>query len=336
MNTELAKIFHELSVFTDMKDVPFKPQAFEKAAHSIEIMKEDVSGIYSKGGSEALENIPGIGSGIAERIEEYIETGHIKEYEKFKKQIPVDIEGLSAIEGIGPKLIFKLYKKLDIKTVSQLKKAAEKGKLHNLSGLGNKTERNILRNIQFLEKGHGRFLLGFILPTAQSIIERIRSMPGVYKAEFAGSVRRMQETIGDLDILVVSKDPEHVMDFFVSMSYVKSVYGKGSTKSSVRLKIGIDADLRVVPPKSFGAALQYFTGDKYHNVQLRKVAIRKGYKLNEYGFIKETDWLQAKRKRRFMESWVLRGCLPNYVPIAESLMLLIYMFKIRLKSFLAS
>ena len=286
VNYNLAKILREISVLLEMKGVDFKPQAYEKAAHSIEMLEQDVLEIYKEGGIKALEDIPGVGRGIAERIEEYLKTRHIEDYDKLKKQIPAQIDELSSVEGVGPKMILKLYKKLGIKTRDQLEKAAQEGKLRNIEGFGQKTEENILRSIGFLKKEHGRFILGFVMPQVRTIVEKIKKVDGVEVAEFAGSIRRMQETVGDLDILVISKKPSKAMDFFVSMPEVEAVYSKGPTKSSVRLKIGMDADLRVLPPESFGAALQYFTGDKYHNIQLREVAVKKGYKLNEYGLYK--------------------------------------------------
>lgn len=296
MNSEISKILWEMATLLEMKEVPFKPRAYEKAAMTIEGLSEDIKDIYIKEGLEGLMNIPGIGQGIAERIEEYIKTGHIKDYEKLKKEVPVDIENLTAIEGVGPKVIYKLYKKLKIKTLEDLEKAAKSHKIRELEGFGEKSEEKILRGIEFLKRSKGRFILGFILPLIRSILERIRKLPYVEIVEPAGSVRRMQETVGDLDILVISKEPEKVMDYFVSMPEVSDVLAKGPTKTSVRLINGMDADLRVLEPKSFGAALQYFTGDKYHNIALREVAIKKGYKLNEYGLFKGKKFIAGRKE----------------------------------------
>lgn len=301
INHNLAKILSEMSVLLEMKGENFKPQAYEKAAHSIEMLEQDAREIYKDGGVKALEDIPGVGKGIAERIEEYIKTCHIKDYDKLKKQIPIKIDELSAVEGIGPKMILRLYKELGIKTRAQLEKAAKERKLEKIEGFGKKTEDNILRSIGFLKKEHGRFILGFVMPQIRAMLEKVKKVNGVEKAEFAGSIRRMQETIGDLDILVISKKPSEVIDFFVSMPEVESVYSKGNTKSSVRLNFGMDADLRVLSPESFGAALQYFTGDKYHNIQLREIAIRKGYKLNEYGLYKADKLIAGKTEEEIYE-----------------------------------
>ncbi len=293
-NQELVKILYEMAALLEIKEVAFKPQAYERAAYSIESLGEDVDEIYKKGGLKALEDIPGVGQGIAERIEEYIKTGRIADHDKLKKSFPVDIGGLMAIEGVGPKMVKKLYQKLGIKNARELEAAAKAGKLEKLEGLGEKSEQKILKSIGFLQQSQGRFILGFIFPTVRKIVDSLRALPEVKRAEFAGSIRRMQETVGDLDILVISNKPSKVMDFFVKMPEVQGIIEKGPTRTSVRLKIGMDADVRVLPPESFGAALQYFTGDKYHNIALREIAIKKGYKLNEYGLFKGKKIIAGK------------------------------------------
>jgi len=176
-----------------------------------------------------------------------------------------------------------LYKKLKVKNINDLEKAAKAGKIAKIEGFGKKTEEKILKGIEFLRKSEGRFLLGSILPLTRLIEDRLRNLKEVGRVAVAGSIRRMQETVGDLDILVTSERPEKVIDFFVSMPEIAHVYSKGNTKTMVRLKNGVDVDLRVVADKSFGAALQYFTGDKRHNITLRVLAEKKKYKLNEYG-----------------------------------------------------
>jgi DNA polymerase (family 10) len=285
LNSEIAKILHEMALFLEMKEVAFKPRAYEKAAQSIEALGESVADIYKKGGVRALEEIPAIGKGIAERIEEYLKTKRIKDYEKLKKQIPVDVEVLSAIEGIGPKLIKLFYQKLKIKNIDDLERAAKAGKLAKLPRSGEKLQKKILKGIEFYRRSHARFLLGLALPLAEEIEERLRKIKGVTKVACAGSLRRKRETIGDLDFLAACPERSRgfVMDYFVSMPEVVHIFARGPTKSMVQLKNGIAADVRVVEEKSFGAALQYFTGDKDHNIALRKIAARKGYKLNEYG-----------------------------------------------------
>jgi len=287
INNELAKILYEMAEFLDMKEIPFKPRAYEKAANSVEALEKNVKEIYSSGGVKSLmKEIPGVGQGIAEKIEEFIKTGRIKDYEKMKKEIPVDISGLTAIEGVGPKMIKTLWQKLKVRTVEDLEKAAKTGKIKNLEHFGQKSEEKILKGIEFLKKSGGRRVLGFVLPEIAALEKKIRSFPEVEKAVVAGSVRRHKETIGDIDILAISSKPEKVMDKFVALPEIAHVYAKGRTKTAVKLKNGLDADLRVVPKESFGAALNYFTGSKDHNVALRQIAIKKGLKLNEYGLFR--------------------------------------------------
>lgn len=282
-NQRVAEILSEISVYLSLGEVPFKPRAYEKAAHSIQELAEEVTGIYKKGGLEALEEIPGVGTAIAEHIEELVKTGRLKKYEILKKKYPIKIGELNAIEGLGPKMIFKLYRKLGIKNVRDLEKAIKAGKVEKLEGFGEKTAEKILKGIEFLKKSKGRFILGHILPAIWDIEKRLSGLKEVRRVAAAGSVRRWQETVGDLDILVTSSNPRKVMDFFVKMPEVSHVYSTGLTKTMVRFRNGLDADLRAVRDESFGAALQYFTGDKRHNIALRILAEKRGYKLNEYG-----------------------------------------------------
>src|SRR3989338_5953055 len=293
-NRELAKIFFEMAELLEMKEVQFKPRAFEKAAHSIEALDEDVKDVYKKGGLSALEDIPGVGKGIAERIEEFIKTGKIKDYDRLKKEMPVDVSGLTAIEGVGPKIIKTLYKELKIKSVQDLEKAAKAGKLKSLPRFGEKLEQKILKGVEFQKKSAGRINIGEAMPLARKIIEYLKNVQGVERVEAAGSLRRWQESAGDFDFLAISSKPKLVSKKFISMPDVESVYAKGETKSMVRLHRGIDADLRVLPRESFGAALQYFTGSKDHNIALRKIAIKKKYKLNEYGLFRAKNLVAGK------------------------------------------
>ncbi|OGN34166.1 MAG: DNA polymerase III [Candidatus Yanofskybacteria bacterium RIFCSPLOWO2_12_FULL_43_11b] len=293
INKEIAKILYEMSILLEMKEVGFKPRAYEKAADSIESLAEDIGNIYKHGGLKALEDIPGVGPSIGEKIEEYIKTKQVKEYKKLKKEIPVDIEGLVSVEGIGPKTILRLYKKLGIKTRDQLEKAAAAGKLVK-GGFGKKTQDNILKGISFLKKEHGRYLLGEIMPIAETILEKIRALPEVQSAEFGGSLRRMKETVGDLDFIAFSDKPAEVVEKFLKFSEVKSIYSKGRHKALVRLSIDIDADIWVLDPKSTGAALIGWTGDKQHNIALRTLAEKKGWMLNDYGLWRGKTLLASK------------------------------------------
>jgi DNA polymerase (family 10) len=282
-NKEIAKIFTEIAEYLEMDGVPFKPYAYQKAALTLETLKNDVDDLYKTGGLKALKAIPGVGESIAHKIEEYLTTGRIQYYEDFKEKMPINLDEIVGVEGVGPKKARVLFEQLGIRSLEELEAAAQAHRIAPLFGFGEKTERNILEAIEFLKGSRGRFLLGEILPIAQQVLQQLQGLPEVQQVDLAGSVRRRQETIGDVDLLVTSTNPGKVMDFFVALPGVVKVWGRGDTKSSVRLKEGFDMDLRVIPPESYGAALQYFTGSKDHNIALRKIAIDKGYKLSEYG-----------------------------------------------------
>jgi len=285
-NQELAKIFYEIADYLTMDQIAFKPYAYQKAADALAGMEEDVENIYKRGGLKELENIPGVGKSIAEKIEEYLKTGKMQYYQSFKKRLPLNLEEIIAVEGMGPKRAKLLYQKLGIRNLRDLEKAAKSHKIASLAGFGEKTEKNILEGIVFLKRSKGRFLLGEILPEVKEILDKLKSLKEVEQISAAGSVRRMKETIGDVDILITAKNPKKVMDFFAKLPGITKIWGKGTTKSSIRLKEGFDVDLRVVAKKSFGSALQYFTGSKEHNIVLRRIAIEKGMKLNEYGLFR--------------------------------------------------
>ena len=285
-NPELAQIFREIALYLEMQGVQFKPRAYEKVAYALEAVEDPVTEIYQRGGLKALREIPGVGEAIGEKIEEIIKTGKLRYYEQLKRETPVDIRGLTAIEGVGPKSVKVLYENLGIKDVSDLERAARAGKIRGLPHFGEKMEQKILKGIEFLKQGSGRFPLGTALPLITEIEARLRARPEVSEVVVAGSIRRRKETVGDADILAISRKPEKVMDFFVSMPEVMHVHGKGKTKTMVKLENGMDVDLRVVEQESFGAALNYFTGSKDHNVALRRIAQEKGLKLNEYGLFR--------------------------------------------------
>jgi DNA polymerase (family 10) len=301
-NQEIAQIFYEIADFLEMENVLFKPQAYRKAAITLETLEDDIAQIYKKGGKQALEEIPGIGKTLSERIEEYLRTGKIKYYQQLKKKTPVEMEEMIKVEGLGPKKVKVLYQKLRIRNLKDLERAAKSHKIAPLFGFGEKTERNILEGIEFLKRSKGRFLLGDILPKVREIYEKLRQLKEVEKVDFAGSIRRMKETIGDVDFLVVSKNPEKVMDFFVSLPGVVKIWGKGKTKASVRMKDGFDMDIRVVSPKVYGAALQYFTGSREHNIVTRKIAIEKGFKLSEYGLFKGSKIIAGKTEEEIYKA----------------------------------
>jgi DNA polymerase (family 10) len=293
-NADVARIMREIAIFLDMDGVAFKPRAYEKAAHAIEAVDTPIADLYQQGGIKAVEEIPGVGKSIAEKIVTLLESGKLPYYEELRKKTPVDVTGLSAIEGLGPKNIKALYHELGVRSVGDLEHAARAGKIRALPHFGEKSEQKILKGIGFLKRSSGRFPIGNVLPLMREIEARLRDLAGVKQVAVAGSVRRWKETVGDGDLLVVANRAEQVMDFFVGMPEVVHVHGKGPTKSSVKLASGMDVDLRVVPAASFGAALCYFTGSKAHNVTLRRIAIEKKLKLNEYGVFRGDKAIAGK------------------------------------------
>src|SRR6266487_3446958 len=236
-NYEIARILHEVGIYEEIKWEKFKPRAYEKAALYIGSLNEDLDTTYKRGGIKALAELPGIGKSIAQKLAEIISTGKLQYYEGLKKQIPVDLTGLTSIEGIGPKTVKVLYEQLGITNIEELEKASKEEKLRNLPGFGEKTEQQILNGIKLFRKTHvGRFILGLMISTLEDIGNRLGRLNIVKKVELAGSVRRMKESIGDADFVVVSNQPEKLMDFFTSMPEVAHVNTKGITKSTVRLR----------------------------------------------------------------------------------------------------
>lgn len=289
-NPAVAKAMRDLGFLTEVGEddpnVQFRVRAYYRAADTIASLPEDVADIYRKNGINGLLEVPSVGKNIAAKIEEYIKTGKVRAFEELKAKIPIDIDELYGIEGVGPKTIKILYDKLQVKNLADLEKAAREGKLRAVPGFTEKKERDMLKRIEFFKRGKGRRIIGEVYPLVKQIEKGLLQVAGVKNAITAGSVRRMKETIGDIDYLVASSDPEPVMDFFTKMPEVQEVVGRGPAKAFVRLASGIDADLLVVPEESWGAALQYFTGSKEHSVELRKIAIAKGLRLNEWGVFK--------------------------------------------------
>lgn len=267
-------------------NVQFRARAYYRAADTIASLQENVTDIYGRHGVNGLLEIPSVGKAIASKIEEYVKRGKIQHLVELKAKVPIDIDELYGIEGIGPKTIKMFYDKLQIKNLADLENAATEGKLKTLPGFTEKKEQDIFKQIEFFKRGKGRLIIGEVYPLVKQIEKRLQHIAGVKNAVAAGSIRRMKETIGDIDYLVTANDPKRVIDFFVKMPEVQEILGMGQAKAFVKLASGIDADLLVVPEESWGSALQYFTGSKEHSVQLRKIAISKGLRLNEWGVFK--------------------------------------------------
>jgi DNA polymerase (family X) len=263
----------------------FKIRAYRRTADIIENLSSNVEEVYNKQKLKGLIAIPSIGKAIALKIEEYITTGRIEYAEELKKRTTINVEEFYHLEGvgIGPKTVKALHDSLGLNSLTDVERAAMEGKIRSVPGFSYKKEESILKKIQSFKKDSGRYLLGDVYPLVKQIEVRLSNIKGVKNAIAVGSFRRMKETLGDIDYLVVSDAPEVIMDYFASMPEVDQVVGKGPSKTFAKLNNGMDADLLVVPEESFGSALQYFTGSKEHDVALRKIAISKGLRLNEWG-----------------------------------------------------
>jgi len=280
-NLELSRMFDQIARMLKIKgENPFKIRAYEKITLVLENLPIDIETIYQQG---RLNNIPGVGEGIAKKIEEFLTTGKLEYYEKLKETIPSGVIELLDISEVGPKTAKLLYEELGVDNIEKLEKALRQHQIKDLTGMGEKSETNILRGIELYKRRKERVLLGTALPLAEEIVENLRQLKETDKINFAGSLRRKKETIGDIDILVTSQKPEKIMKTFTSLPQVREILVEGPTKSSVITKDDIHIDVRVVEPISFGAALQYFTGSKAHNIKLRELAIKRGLKINEYG-----------------------------------------------------
>ena len=280
-NLELSRMFDRIARMLKIKgENPFKIRAYEKITLVLENLPIDIETIYQQGG---LNNIPGVGEAIAKKIEEFLTTGKLEYYEKLKETIPSGVIELLDISEVGPKTAKLLYEELGVDNIEKLEKAVRQHQIKDLPGMGEKSETNILRGIELYKRRKERVLLGTALPLAEEIVESLHQLKETNKISFAGSLRRKKETIGDIDILVTSQKPEKIMKTFTSLPQVREILAEGPTKSSVITKDDIHVDVRVVEPISFGAALQYFTGSKTHNIKLRELAIKRGLKINEYG-----------------------------------------------------
>ena len=284
-NVEIASLFNEVADFLEVKDEnPFRIRAYRRAAQAVEGLSEDIEAIAQRG---ALLDVPGIGKDLAGKIQEYLASGKVEYLEDLHKEIPAGVIELMRIHGVGPKTAKHLYEQVGVDSVEKLEELATAHKLAGLPGIKAKTEENILKGIAVWRSGRERMPLGRALLLAETILDRLRGLKEVDQIEAAGSLRRMRETVKDIDILITSKTPARVMDLFVGLHNVVEVLAHGETKSSIRLRENIAVDLRVVEPDCFGAALQYFTGSKQHNIRVRELAQRKGLKVSEYGVFKE-------------------------------------------------
>ncbi|MFX0169604.1 MAG: DNA polymerase/3'-5' exonuclease PolX [Candidatus Hodarchaeota archaeon] len=283
-NKEVVKVLNEIADLLELQEVSFRPRAYRRAARSIEGLSESLQDIAARG---ELEKIPGIGKGIAKKLDELLNTGKLTYLDSLREGLPSDLVELLAIPGIGPKTAKLLRDKLSVQNIRQLQQALESHQLSNLPGFGERSEENIRHNLELFLQYKERFFIGKAAPIAQRIKTQLSRLSEVKQIEIAGSLRRWKETVGDIDILVASDDPLPIMQRFVSLPSVIQVLAQGITKSSVMLEDGIQVDIRVVELEAFGAALQYFTGSKTHNIELRRLALKHGWKLSEYGLFNQ-------------------------------------------------
>ena len=298
-NTEIAEIFEKIADALEFKgDSTFRIGAYRKAARIIKELPEEIEDIWEKG---ELKNIPGIGKGMAEKIEEYLKTGKMKKFEETMKGIPEGIIELLDIPNLGPRTLNLAYNKLNVKNLSDLERVIEDGSLAKLFGMGEKKVENIKRGLELYKMGKSRIPIGVAIPIVESIVESLRKY--VKKISPAGSVRRMKETVGDIDILVTGENGKEIIKKFVNLPDVKEILAEGETKGSVIIKNNnLQVDLRVLPEDCYGAALQYFTGSKAHNIKLRGLAKEKGLKISEYGVFRGSKKIAGRTEEEVYNS----------------------------------
>ena len=287
-NLEIARIFAQIADLLEIQqESTFRVNAYRKGSRALESLAEDIEAVAARGG---LRKIGGIGESLAEKIEEYLRSGTVAYFDELQKTLPPGLADLMTIPEVGPKTALLLYQRLGVADVDALEAAARAGKVRDLPRLGAKIEQNILQGIERRRLQAGRLPIGAVLPQAQAVRDALQSVPGVEAVSLAGSIRRMRDTIADIDIVVATRTPEPVMERLVALPQVDRVLSRGSTLSSVILGVsGVQCDVRAVEPESYGAALQYFTGSKDHNVRLREMAVRRGLRINEYGVFRVED-----------------------------------------------
>ena len=307
-NRQIAILFNEIADILELKEENvFRVRAYRRAALNIESLSRDVATLSAA----ELEDIPGIGKDLIAKIHEFLATGRIAKHEALKREFPSGVLDLLRVPGLGPKTVKMLHEKMHIRNIDELEVLTRAGKLAGLPGIQKKSEENIGKGIELLKRGNERRPLGRVRPVAEEIARQIKERAPVGRIAIAGSIRRWQETVNDIDILATSPSPDRVAEIFVKLPQVERVLMQGPTKSSVVTAEGIQVDLRVVEEDSFGAALQYFTGSKQHNIKLREMAVRSGLKINEYGIFSEPE---GKRIGGSQEADIYSALKLPYIP----------------------
>ncbi len=300
-NSEIAAIFNQMADLLEIKGAnPFKVRAYRNAARTVQNLGKSLEDLVENGMD--LTKLPGIGEDLSDAIHEILRTGRFSKLEALKQQMPEGLDKLLAIEGLGPKRIRLLYDTFGITSLEELAKVAESGEIYRLKGFGPKLVDKILKGVRLAKKAGHRFRFDVARPFAEELRAYLEAFKGVIKVEIAGSYRRRKETVGDLDILVVAKNWDDVSEWFVKFEKVKEVVSKGPTRSTVILRNDLQVDLRSVAEESYGSALHYFTGSKAHNIKIRKMAVERGWKINEYGIFEGEKRLGGKTERELYET----------------------------------
>jgi len=280
-NRIIAQMFERMADVLEFKgEMPFKVNAYRKASRIIGDLQEDIEKIWKEG---RLQKIPGVGAGLAKKIDEYLRTGRMTKYEEVTGDVPSGLIELLEIQSLGPKTLALAHKELGVKNLEDLRRVIEDGSLARLPGMGQKKVDNIAQGINLFQASKERISLGVALPLVEEVMDQLKKRTGVERLSPAGSLRRMKETVGDIDILVETEEGGKIVDEFVHLPMVTQVLAAGETKGSVIVEGGIQVDVRAIKPESYGAALQYFTGSKAHNIHLREIAKKRGLKISEYG-----------------------------------------------------
>lgn len=309
-NTEISKVFTEIADILEIRgESAFRVNAYRRAS---QLVLDLPQALREHGTVEELEKLPGIGEALAKKIRELVDTGSLEFLEELRRDPVAKLVELTKIPGLGPKRVKLFHERLGIKTIADLEKAAEQGLLRKLPLIKDKTEANILKGIAAYRKMHQRLPLAQVQAYADTLLQQIRSWPEVKRAEVAGSLRRQKETIGDIDLLVITQEPSKVIEKFVALPQTAEILARGETKGAIRTIWGMQVDLRVLEEKVFGAGLLYFTGSKEHNILLRRVAISKGWKLSEYGLFQGEKFLKGKTEE---EIYAALGF--HYIPPVE-------------------
>jgi DNA polymerase (family 10) len=294
-NTDIAAIFNQLADLLEIEGAnPFRIRAYRNAARTIDGLPQGAASLVAE--CQDLSELPGIGKDLAGKIKEIVETGHLSLLEEEKRRVPGELAELAELPGLGPKRVKVLHDQLGIKNLKELEESARAGKIHRLSGFGLKTQEKILQEVEQRVGVEKRIRLAAAEQIAEPFLKYLQEFEGVKEAVIAGSYRRRKETVGDIDILVTSRNGTKVMEHFVTYDEVDQVVSKGQTRATVVLRSGLQVDLRVVPEGSYGAALQYFTGSKAHNIAVRTLAVKKGLKVNEYGVFQGERFLSGRRE----------------------------------------